>query len=207
MPSSGGRPSRKSIRLPDYDYTTPGAYFLTIVTNHRQSLFGDVVDGQLRLNPAGRAIEKTWTQLLDRYPIVSLDAYVVMPNHLHGIIVLGSEGDLVGAPLVGARADTETTTRAERPALTDIVGAFKSLSTLAYIDGVKHLSWQPFENKLWQRGYHEHIIRDEKSLERIQDYIIANPLMWESDPENPHSRSIKPVDTRRRLTRREPWMT
>ena len=183
---------RRSLRLEDYDYGTAGAYFVTICTQDRACLFGDVVDGAMCLNEAGQMVAALWDGIGARFSGVEIDQFVVMPNHLHGILVL-SDGDaagatierattrvaptdpsIVGAPLVGARVR-----------LGDVVGAFKSLATTSYIDGVKTKGWPAFRGRLWQRNYYEHVIRDERALNRIRRYVDDNPARWEFDDETP----------------------
>jgi putative transposase len=182
---------RGSLRLKGYDYSMAGAYFVTICTQDRACLFGDVAAGAMRLNEAGQMVATLWDGLAARFPSVEIDRFVVMPNHLHGILVLDADAgaatterattrvaptnvDPVGAPLVGAPAR-----------LGDVVGAFKSLATTGYIGGVKAKGWPEFRGRLWQRNYYEHIIRDEGALNRIRRYVDDNPARWEFDDENP----------------------
>ena len=201
---------RRSIRLKGYDYTQAGAYFVTIVTQGRACLFGRVVDGDMHLNDAGQMIERWWSALSNKFPRVIPDAAIVMPNHFHGIIVItdgpidDNDDDAVGAdqrvrPMPGTRADGGThtgvplrvcpETGAARPSfdagVPQIVQWFKTMTTNAYIRGVKTLGWAPFPGKLWQRNYYEHIIRDENAHHRIRHYIINNPAQWNADNENP----------------------
>jgi putative transposase len=186
---------RRSIRLPGYDYRREGSYFVTICTQGRVGRFGTIDAGQMRSNDAGRMIRDVWDGLPSHYPGVGIDAFVVMPDHVHGVIVL--TGDSVGAgpracPSVDARnadvqrigqpqgvAPTEPEparpVRAERLSLPDVVHRFKSLTTARYRDGVKRIGWPAFDNRLWQRNYHEHIIRDDAELARIRRYIDNNP--------------------------------
>ena len=182
------RHHRRSIRLPGYDYSQAGAYFVTICAQDRECLVGDVVDGEIRLNDAGRMMHVEWNELTTRFPGMELDESVVMPNHIHAIVIL------VGAPLVGAQANTcDAGQRAgTRPAPTsitatlgDIVGAFKSITTDRYIAGVKQHGWPPFNRRVWQRNYYEHVVRDDDELDRIRKYIAANPARWDHDRENP----------------------
>ena len=205
---------RHSIRLKGYDYSQPGAYFVTIVTQDRLCLFGDVVGGTVRLNGAGRLAQAAWERLPCRFPGIDLDAFVVMPNHIHGIIAInGPVGappagapdatgapdaagvadpagapdpvGTVGAPLVGARnPDGRATTRGA-PTVGDVVGAYKSLTTVEYTRGVRALDWPPFRRRLWPRNYYERIVRDDESRDRIRQYILDNPAQWGSDRENP----------------------
>ncbi len=179
-PDDPGRRHRRSLRLKEYDYAQAGAYFVTVVVQARLLLFGDVVDGEMRLNQAGATVMRVWEEMPDRFPNIEMDAFVVMPNHIHGIIVV------VGAPLVGAQ-DPRATTRVAPTGgrgLGDVVGAYKSLTTVEYGRGVKAMDWAPFHGRLWQRNYYEHILRNEQSMEITRQYILDNPLQWAFDAEN-----------------------
>ncbi len=184
---------RKLIRLAKYDYSGNGVYFVTICTQNRESCFGKIIDGRILLNNVGQMVDKQWQELKNRFFNIELDEYILMPNHIHGIIFI------VGAPLVGARDvmvnihdnDHNNCIRAGiKPAPTvnstlgAMVGAFKSITTNEYINNVKNNNWSPFNGKLWQRNYYEHIIRDEKSLYKIREYIINNPSKWNFDRNN-----------------------
>ncbi len=157
-------PQRKSIRLKNYDYSQNGAYFITVCTQNRDYLFGEIIDEKMKLNDAGRMIDKQWHELPKRFNHISLDEYVVMPNHLHGIIVIRT---------------TEANTN-----ISNIVGAFKSITTHEYIKGVKNSNWPPFDKKIWQRNYYEHVIRNDESLYETREYIINNPMNWQQDNMN-----------------------
>ena len=156
---------RPSLRLPDYDYAQPGAYFVTICALDRVCLFGEVREGAIHLNDAGRMVREVWEELPARFPHIGLDAFIVMPNHLHGIVVIRE--------------------RREGQGLGQIIGAFKSLTTRRYIVGVRQAGWRPFAGRLWQDNYFEHVIRDETSFNRIREYIACNAVHWDSDPERP----------------------
>jgi len=303
MPYDPNRHHRRSIRLKGYDYSQAGAYFITICTQDRACLFGKVVNGEMRLNDAGRMVLAEWNMLPERFPHVVLDAFVVMPNHVHGIVVITNpatddtattaptivgtglvpvpdagtmgaapddgtmgavpdagtmgaapdagtmgavpdagtmgaapddgtmgaapdDGTMGAAPddgTMGAAPDAGATTRVAPTAATivgtglvpapddgattrvaptvgdivaptvgdivaptvgDIVGAFKSRVTVEYIRGVKTSGWPPFRGRLWQRNYYEHIIRNERALNAIRQYIIENPRRWQMDREN-----------------------
>ena len=147
----------------------------------------------MRLNPAGEMIQQAWHTMPDRFPTVHLDAFAVMPNHIHGIIILidptfiEPDRTNVGVPLVGAPTDDSITDRAgtrdaptspSMATLGDVVGAFKSITTHQYIQDVKHQGWIPFAKRLWQRNYWEHIIRGGKELDRIRQYIDEKPARW-----------------------------
>jgi REP element-mobilizing transposase RayT len=246
------RHHRRSIRLQGYDYSQAGAYFLTIVTQDRACLLGEVVDGEMRLNDVGDMVHQEWTNLPNRFPNIELDAFIVMPNHIHGIIVI-TDATPVGAGLVPAQHDdaaitsgattrvaptdaqngdrattpgaitsgattrvaptdaqngdgattpgaitpgatTPGATTRVAPTVGGIVGAFKSITTVRYIHGVKHYGWLPFRGRLWQRNYYEHIICNEESLNRIRQYILDNPLCWSFDRENPATTAPEPED-------------
>jgi len=182
---------RRSIRLVDYDYAQSGAYFVTVCAEDHTCLFGDVVSAEMRLNDAGRMIQTAWDELPDHYPGVETDAFVVMPNHIHAIIVLSP--DSVGA---GPRAcpDQNGQPRGVAPtegrralSLGDVVQRFKSLTTKRYADGVRQHGWRAFPGRLWQRNYFEHIIRNDHSLDQIRLYIASNPASWALDRENPEA--------------------
>ena len=187
---------RRSLRLQGYDYAQPGAYFVTICTQHRRCLFGKVTDETMRLNAAGELAAAMWNALPNRFAQIDLDAFVVMPNHIHGILIISD--DVVGAPLVGARdaraatraaptvgaRDARAATRAA-PTVGVVVGAFKSAFAVEYIRGAKKGRWTAFDRRVWQRNYYEHVIRNEPDLTRVRRYIVENPLQWAFDRENP----------------------
>lgn len=190
---------RRSIRLRDYDYSQAGAYFVTICASNRECLFGNIHDNAITLNDAGRMIEAWWEELPHKFPTIDRDVSVIMPNHFHGIVAI------VGAALCGRPASGHSRPAPRRinpasdqiprghphrgaPTLGNIVDWFKTMTTNAYIRGVKKCHWQPFHGKLWQRNYYEHIIRDENDLNSIREYIITNPVRWANDEENPDKR-------------------
>ena len=169
--------SRSSIRLKNYDYSQPGAYFVTICTQNRSCLFGEINEGELLLADPGRMIAMWWLELSSKFPTASLDSYVVMPNHIHGIICTDNEMDSITGQ--GAHAGAPLPT---------VIQWFKTMTTNAYIRGVKSGSFPPFEGKLWQRNYYEHVIRNERELKSIRLYISQNPAKWHLDRENPSLR-------------------
>ena len=156
---------------------------MTIVTQDRLCLFGDVIEDEMHVNGAGAMVSEVWRQLPSRFPTMELDAFVVMPNHVHGIVVL----NLLGVPLVGTlgEGNAERATTRVAPTLGDIVGAFKSITTVRYTQGVKAGLWQAFCGRLWQRNYYEHVIRNESELNRAREYVVGNPALWVRDRENP----------------------
>ncbi len=194
-----GKHHRRSIRLKGYNYAQAGAYFITICTQGRAHLFGDIVDGGMRLNDAGHMIERWYAELANKFSDIQCGEYIVMPNHFHGIIINvgadrcvcpdgagacpdGTGGDIakgahVGAPLQGAFQQNTT--------VPSVVQWFKTMTTNAYIRGVKQSGWLRFDKKLWQRNYWEHIIRNDNEHQRIAQYIRNNPTQWQQDPLNP----------------------
>ena len=183
---------RRSIRLKGYDYSQEGAYFVTIVAQNRACLFGDVVNGEMQLNDAGQMLQSQWDALPERFPNIESDEFVVMPNHFHGILVIADKihvGAVSRACPVSGQSHVgqpqEIAPTEHDPILGEIVGAWKSIVTDEYIRGVRQLDWQPFDRKLLQRNYWEHIVRDEQELNRIREYIINNPANWDTDENNP----------------------
>jgi len=185
------RHHRRSIRLPGYNYAQAGWYLVTICTHHRTCLFGRVIDDQMHLNPPGRMVQAAWTELPHRYPYIQTDALIVMPNHTHAIIVL-TPPKLVGAD---PRVRPPSANSKRPPSLPEIVQRFKTLTTKRYTEGVERAAWPPFTKRLWQRNYHEHIIRTERSLHRLRQYIANNPAQWPHDKENPTPPSRHPPPT------------
>jgi len=184
---------RRSIRLKGYDYSQPGAYFVTICTQNRECLFGEIEHGVMRLNAMGEMVKFTWDDRVHHVAGIALGPFAVMPNHVHGIIEI-----VVGAGPGPARTEPARTEPARAipvgagsepaptaptgtgtgttVALSEIVRQFKTFSarrvnTLRNAQGVA----------VWQRNYWEHIIRDEKSYEQIAAYILNNPRQWEED--------------------------
>lgn len=169
---------RRSIRLKNYNYSQAGLYFITICVHDRLPLFGKIIDGEMLLNAAGYMVANQWLLLPYRFPSIVLHEYVVMPNHFHGVI------ESVGAIPCGCLifcGCPEKEGINPAPTVGDVVGAFKSLSTNEYIRNVKQNEWQPFNKKLWQRNYYEHIIRNEEAYLKIAEYIQTNPLRWRED--------------------------
>jgi putative transposase len=159
-------PYRRDMRLPGWDYRLPGPYAITICTEERVHRFGAIHDSLMHLNPIGEMVHHTLTNIPHDLPQVTLDAFIVMPNHIHAILLL----------------DSEDITR--NPALGTIVQRFKSIATARYANGVRVHGWPPFDGRLFQRNYYEHIVRDDRDLDRCRAYIEANPANWRHDPDN-----------------------
>ncbi len=155
-------PNRRSIRLQGYDYAQAGAYFVTLCTVQKQCLIGSMETDGIHLTDAGRIAAESWEWLAAQYPYVELDAWVLMPNHLHGILLL--RDDVPG----------------RRKPLGALIGAYKTASTKQ----INTLRDSPGE-VVWQRNYYEHILRGEADLTRVRTYIEHNPARWAEDEENP----------------------
>lgn len=181
---------RRSIRLREYDYSSVGAYFVTLCVQGRECLFGSVTDGGMQMNEAGRMVEGAWRALAERFPNVMVDEFVVMPNHLHGVIVVTDDGltDAVGAihelpnTCCLDRAIHELPLHQKRRTMLipKVIGFFK-MNTAKHINLMRNTPGIP----LWQRNYHERVIRGEREMNTIREYIRQNPLKWEHDEENP----------------------
>lgn len=199
---------RRSIRLKGYDYSQAGLYFVTICCQNRDCLFGEIVDKKMKLNDAGRMIEKWYLELENKFHDINLAEFVVMPNHFHCIIIntgnvnpiietkttvvsLGADlcvcpdndTDTSGKTILDEHVLDECCSRDEHvgSSLPSVIQWFKTMTTNEYIRGVKTLRWKPFDKKIWQRNYYEHIIRNEPSYQRIANYIQNNPQSWAND--------------------------
>ena len=177
---------RRSIRLQGYDYSQQGAYYVTIVAWQRECLFGEVVNGEMALLKFGLVAKQQWEKLPKRFPNIELGAFVVMPNHMHGIIMIIDGRGTADNP---NDHDGESSRRAptheqfQKPvkgSIPTIVRSYKSAVSyrINLMRGTKDVP-------LWQRNYYERVIRDEKDLQNKTDYIEANPILWDEDGENP----------------------
>ena len=164
---------RRSIRLKEYDYSQPGAYFITICTNNRECVFGDVVADKIRLNKSCWVVTEEWIRSIELRHEIKLDEFVVMPNHIHGIVIITESN-------VGATGRSPLPKGPKPKSIGAFVGGFKSTVTkrINEIRGTTGIH-------VWQRNYYEHIIRNEDELKVAKKYIAENPLKWESDKENP----------------------
>ena len=172
---------RRSIRLPGYDYSQAGAYYITIVTHQRDCLFGKIENEKMILSDLGKIADECWRAIPDHFPLVELGAYVVMPNHVHGIIVItdNGRGAALLRPYTGPDENQNSHKINVKPgSLGAIVRSYKS--AVSYRIHKEHNA-----TSIWQRNYYEHIIRDEKDLQNKTDYIDANPMLWDEDENNP----------------------
>jgi REP element-mobilizing transposase RayT len=156
---------RRSIRLREYDYSQAGLYFITICTQNRLHLLGKIVNGEMILNDAGKMILGIWHEIPIDFQNVRLREFVIMPNHIHGIIEIPPLND-------------------NDASLSDMVQSFKRHSTIEYIQMVKRNMLPPFNKRVWQRNYWEHIIRNDDEYGKIVQYVVDNPCKWDTDTLN-----------------------
>ena len=171
--------NRRSIRLPGYDYAQAGAYFVTLVTHQRQCLFGEIVDGAMLVGSHGDTVKEEWLRSAEVRREIELDAFVLMPNHIHGIVVIRDQSTVVGAH---GRAPLPPMPHRPPRSLGSFVAGFKSAVTKR-INEIRGTAGLP----VWQRNYYDRVIRDEEELSRIRQYIIDNSARWAEDPENPNA--------------------
>ncbi|MHB8173034.1 MAG: transposase [Nitrospirota bacterium] len=165
------REPRKRMRLEGYDYSQEGIFYVTVCTKNRELL--------LRDEPVIKMIDKYWNKIPDKFAGIALDEFVIMPNHIHGILFN------VGAdPCVGPSFLKCVGPSSPKANLPHIVQWYKTMTTNAYLVGIKENGWRSFMGKLWQRGYYERIIRSEEELNIFRKYIIENPENWDKDEEN-----------------------
>ncbi|GMT42253.1 MAG: hypothetical protein IEMM0002_0664 [bacterium] len=176
--------NQRSIRIKRYDYSRAGAYFVTICTQNRECLFGDVVDGEMVLNDAGRIVDDEWEKSADIRDEIELDEFVIMPNHFHGVVCIHDDGRGTARRARGSTARRAPTgERFGKPvpgSLPTIIRSFKSAVTKR----INEMHRAPGVT-LWQRGFYEHVIRNERELTRVRQYITDNTAKWELDRENP----------------------
>ena len=183
------RSHRRSIRLPGYDYTQPGAYFITICCHERREIFGEIVAGEMQLNTCGRIAYQEWERLPSRFRSLRLGAFVIMPNHVHGILIITD--DHAGRGTAASEEDSNPSSTRRAPtregfgqpvpgSIPTILRSYKSAVTLR----VNRLRDGP-NHPVWQRNYYEHVIRNDGEHERIHEYILGNPRHWDEDRENP----------------------
>ena len=177
---------RRSIRLRDYDYSQSGAYFITICTNNRECIFGDIQDENVILNQFGQIVSNICNQIPKYFKNLQLDEYIIMPNHLHGIIITECANNHVGAIHELPSRNNDRISR-RKMLIPKIIGRFK-MNSSRQINILRKSLGAP----VWQRNYYEHIIRNEDELNQIHKYIIDNPLNWETDDENPKNWRANP---------------
>ena len=171
--------TRKLNRLKDYDYSVTGYYFITICSKNRKIIFGEYIENpvgtalaavhckdNIKLSKLGQIIDNQWNDIPNQYNDIELDQYVIMPNHIHGILIISKR---TGASPV--------------PTISKIIGSFKSKSSVEYLQYIKNNNLN-ISGQIWQRSFFDHIIRNERTLNAIRDYITHNPMNWENDIDN-----------------------
>ena len=172
---------RRSIRIKGYDYRSPSGYFITLVTQGGVRLSGEMLDGEMHLSNMGQIADECWRLIPGHYPQVELDAFAIMPNHVHGIIILDERAATL-SPHVGAQHVAPLRPHVKSGSLGAIIRAYKASVTRQI--GREH-GGPP---DIWQRNYYEHIIRDDGDYKRIRLYCESNPLNWVDDDENTERR-------------------
>jgi REP element-mobilizing transposase RayT len=168
--------NRRSLRIRNFDYTSEGVYYVTQCVHNRRHIFGEIKNGKMHLSSIGEMVQNAWLGLPRYDPRVSLDEFIVMPNHIHGIIVIDSDG----LESHRGRARGPAPTNSYHPlSLPDLLQRFKSWTTRQYLD----IS-PPSAGRLWQRTFYDHVVRNDTDLRRIREYIRHNPANGETDPEN-----------------------
>ncbi len=155
-------PQRKNLRWKNYDYSLPGHYFMTIVINERKCLLGTIEEEIMHLSEAGKMINETIITLPQFFPGITVCHHVVMPNHIHLLILNNGQNQMI-----------------------NVMNSLKTYTTNKYIQGVKENGWPRFHQSLWQRSYYDHVVRDATEFEMIADYIYHNPIHWNKDTLNP----------------------
>jgi len=156
-------PQRKRTRVQGFDYRDPGPYFVTICEHRRTNRFGRVVDHCMMPNEAGEMVIKAWLELPEKFSEITFDAFVLMPNHVHGLVMFDSED-------VGRNVS-----------LSEAMKWFKTMTTNWYMRGVKAQAWSRFDGHLWQRSFHDRIVRSDLEMDRFRTYIANNPALWVED--------------------------
>lgn len=175
MSTDGPSNHRRSIRLREYDYSQPGGYFVTICTHNRRCLFGEVINSEMCLNETGRIVAIEWERTAEIRSEIALDAFVVMPNHLHAIVFITEF-----PPNSGGASHLRPLRGTDHRSLSALVAGFKAATTRR-TNALRATPIIPF----WQRNYYEHIVRNERDLDRIREYVTQNPARWREDGYHP----------------------
>ena len=175
---------RRSIRLKDYDYSQEGAYFITVCSRNKETLFGGVTEGKMQLNGYGKVVNDFWGNIPLHFPSVDTDVFVVMPNHVHGIILINNVcRGVVTSPAMG-----EVTSPLRKISLGQLV-AFYKYQTTKLINQIRDTPGVT----VWQRNYYDHVIRNDEDLNEIREYILTNPLKWDLDSDNVGAGFPRPI--------------
>jgi len=181
----GLHPGHQSIRLEGRDYSAPGLYFVTICTQMKRCIFGRVAATEIELAALGKIVHASWIAIPSHFAHVNLHAFVIMPNHVHGIIEIGCQaGAQHAAPLQGMRPSEGRQQNVQAGSLSAVVRSFKAAVTRR---ASNELSW---EGEIWQRNYYERVVRNGEEFSDASRYIAENPLKWEWDRENPKPKQV-----------------
>ena len=177
--------SRKQTRLKGYDYSGEGCYFVTICSKARQNIFGEITAVgaglasaryEIKLSKLGQIVYEQWRDIPNQYKNMKIDQSIVMPNHFHGILVVDS--GIERADVQDRRADARPA-----PTVSDVVCSFKSRCAVEYLKYIRQNNLD-VSGAIWQRGFYDHVIRNEHSLNEIREYILNNPVKWDDDENN-----------------------
>jgi putative transposase len=180
---------RRSVRLDHYDYRNSGAYFVTICTHARQCIFGTIENVETQLSRSGMIVEKCWNAIAEHRPTIELDYFQIMPNHMHGILFFHHVGATLASPSSTRPINPQRPNGPIPNSLGAVIGGFKSAVTRE-INRIRPGAG----DRLWQASYYDHIIRNNRSLELIREYIYTNPRRWELDRENPEGSGADDVE-------------
>jgi putative transposase len=174
---------RHSIRLRGHDYTQPGAYYVTVCTYDRRCLFGEILDGQMRRNKLGDIVHDEWYRTASVRREIRLDAFVVMPNHIHGTIEITELKTRAGSMQLTRRGDAARRPYPAGPeagSLGAIIGQIKSATTRQ----INRMEGE-VPARAWQRNFYDRVVRNKQEMQRVREHILANPQTWARDHENP----------------------
>ncbi len=170
---------RKYNRLQKYDYSQNGMYYVTICTHDKKCYFGKIEDDKMVLNEFGKIVEKFWLEIPKHYQNVIIDEFIIMPNHIHGIIIIKCDHDIVVKNTVVTEQCSVTTMKNGKTVnyglLSKIIMSYKNIITKVVRNKSNSHNFQ------WQRSYYDHVIRNEQSLEKVREYILFNSSNWKKD--------------------------
>ncbi|MFH0979401.1 MAG: transposase [Candidatus Roizmanbacteria bacterium] len=172
---------RKPNRLKNFNYSSNGYYFVTICAKNRECLFGEIIDGKMVLNEHGKIIEKYWEEIPNHYQNILLDEFIIMPNHIHGIVVISKHKQKIIKNVGTEQCSVPT----RFGLLSKIIKSFKEI-----IIKIFHIEFGNYRFK-WQRSFYDHIIRNEESVQKIREYIRNNAKNWNKDRNNPKNVILK----------------
>ena len=184
MKLKSNQPRRRPTRLSGYDYGQTGGYFVTICVQDQKCLFGTIIDGHMQLNEIGNIVDECWNRIPQHFSSAELDVCVIMPNHIHGIILLGTKE--ASSPRTSIHSQPNRRRESAVSTLGQVVAYFKYQSTK---DINQHRGMPG--TRVWQRNYYDHIVRGDIDLQRVRKYITDNPMQWELDQLHPNNFSVR----------------